>query len=413
VNLADGESIDSTTRIKNNQIQTSSYQLKNPFMKVALTVLVVLIVSCTFAQEYSRPQLLQKADTLIGDYHFDKALELIAEYDDSLDLALLQRKGWCYSKIGDYPRAIESYERIRAVDSLNVESLFQLGQLYSVSDQYKEAMACYQKVILVDSTNGYYFRQYASVAVKSENVIAGIGGYLQAVTLNPRDVESYAQLANIFLDAEQYDVADSMLTDILPRTQNKRLTLLLARAKMGQKKYREVVENVDALLATTDTTATYARLLGVSYFQLDEYAKVIPCMEFLMKKNVEADWVYYYLGVAFQQTHDPVKAITFLNMAVEKGISENIGSYYTQLAMAYEEAKDFKNAIRNYKAAYETSKADILLYHLARNYDVYYKDPRQAQVYYKKYLDSDDTIKLAKQYSQYRLEVLSARGDRN
>jgi tetratricopeptide (TPR) repeat protein len=269
-------------------------------------------------------------------------------------------------------------------------------------------MACYQKLILLDSTNAYYFRQYASAAVKAENVVAAIGGYLQAVTLNPRDVESYAQLANIFLDAEQYDMADSMLTDILTRTQNKRLTLLLARAKMGEKKYREVVESVERLLATTDTTATIAQLLGVSYFQLDEYSKVIPCMKFLVKKNVEADWVYYYLGVAYQQTQDPVNAITFLNMAVEKGISENIGSYYTQLAMAYEETKDFKNAIRNYKAAYETSKADILLYHLARNYDVYYKDPRQAQVYYKKYLDSDDTIKLAKQYSQYRFDVLSA-----
>jgi tetratricopeptide (TPR) repeat protein len=381
-------------------------------MKTVLTAVVVLSVSCALAQEYSRQELLQKADTFIKDYQFNKALDLMNESADTPDVQLLQRKGWCYSKVGDYPRAIEAYERIRSADSLNVEGLFQLGQLYSVSDQYAESMACYRKLIQLDSTNAYYFRQYASVAVKSADVIAAIGAYLRAVALNPRDAESYAQLAGIFLDADQYSMADSMLTSVLSRLENKRLTVLLARAKMGEKKYQEVIENIEPLLALRDTTATYAQLLGISYFQLEEYAKVIPCMQFLVGKNVEADWVYYYLGVAYQQVHDPVNAITFLNMAVEKGISENIGSYYTQLAMAYEDAKDFKNAIRSYKAAYETSKADILLYHLARNYDVYYKDPRQAQLYYKKYLDSDDTIRLAKEYSQYRLDVLSADRER-
>ncbi|MEX2232819.1 MAG: hypothetical protein WD824_11700, partial [Cyclobacteriaceae bacterium] len=99
--------------------------------------------------------------------------------------------------------------------------------------------------------------------------------------------------------------------------------------------------------------------------------------------------------------------IAFLNQAIEESIADHIGTYYNQLAMAYEEIKDFKNAIRYYKTAYETSKSAILLYHLARNYDVYYKDKTQAQLYYKKYLDSDDTIRLAKKYSRYRLDVLT------
>ena len=113
-------------------------------MKAALTALVVLSVSCALAQEYSRQELMQKADTFIKDYQFNKALDLMDESADTLDLQLLQRNGWCYSKVGDYPRAIEAYERLPSADSLNVEGLFQLGQLYSVSDQYPESMACYR-----------------------------------------------------------------------------------------------------------------------------------------------------------------------------------------------------------------------------------------------------------------------------
>jgi hypothetical protein len=95
-----------------------------------------------------------------------------------------------------------------------------------------------------------------------------------------------------------------------------------------------------------------------------------------------------------------------MSRAIESGISENIEVYYSQLARTYEEAKDYKNAIHYYQAAYEKSKTKILLYDLARNYDVYFKDKSTAIAYYKRYLASDDTIKLAREYAKRRLDML-------
>jgi tetratricopeptide (TPR) repeat protein len=160
-------------------------------------------------------------------------------------------------------------------------------------------------------------------------------------------------------------------------------------------------------MMNSDTIPVYARLLGISYFQLDQYDKVLPCMKFLLKSDLKAEWIYYYIGVSFQQRHQPDSAVTYINKAIEEGISDNISNYYTQLASSYEDLKDFKSAIKYYKAAYESSKSDILLYHLARNYDVYYKDKAQAISYYKRYLNSDDTIKIAKEYTRLRLDQLS------
>ena len=376
-------------------------------MKIAMIASLVLSACAVFAQTITTPEVIAEADRLINGYQFEKALTVIDGAQDSLDVTLLQRKGYCYSRLGNYAGAIAAYEAVRMKDSLDREALYRLGQLYSINDQYDQSRICYEKLIRVDSVNSFYFKQYAEVAVKAGDVMTAIGKYLQAVRLNPRDMEAYAKFADLLIDAEQYHFADSMLTSVLSGVESNQLRLLLARANLAEENHEAVVSNVERVLAAGDTSVTSARLLGISYFHLERYGKVIPCMEFLLSKGLKADWIYYFLGASYQQVNDPLKAIEFLNLAIEEGISDNIGTYYTQLGMAYEDAKDFRNAIRNYKSAYETSKADILLYHLARNYDVYYKDKTQAQVYYKRYLDSDDTIKLAKDYSRHRLNALS------
>lgn len=376
-------------------------------MKQILIVTILLSACNAFSQEVHHTEIMREADLLINNYQFGQALSLLNTSADSMNISLLQRKGFCYSRLGNYSDAIIAYEGLRETDSLNRDALHQLGQLYSRNAQYVQAQVCYQKLIDLDSINSFYYKQYASVSVKANDIINGIANYLQTVKLNPRDFEAYAELGNILLEAEQYQFADSMLTRALDTAENSQLRLLLAHAKFGEEEYEAVIENVGQLLIKSDTTPAYARLLGISYFQLDQYKKVIPCMQLLLRSGVKADWIFYYMGVSFQQLNDPKQGIIFLNSAIEESISDNISTYYTQLAMTYEEINDFKNAIRYYKAAYESSKSGILLYHLARNYDVYYKDKTPAQIYYKKYLNSDDTIQIAKEYSRHRLTVLS------
>jgi tetratricopeptide (TPR) repeat protein len=176
---------------------------------------------------------------------------------------------------------------------------------------------------------------------------------------------------------------------------------------MGQQQYKQAIATIGKLIVKRDTLPTYARLLGISYFQLNEYKKVIQCMNYLLNADQKHDWIYYYLGVSYRELNDLPRSIEYMNKAIDEGITENIGAYYTQLARAYQDQKDFKNAIHYYHAAYEKSKSKILLYHLARSYDVYYKDKSTAIAYYRQYLASDDTIRIAKEYSRHRINTLS------
>lgn len=376
-------------------------------MKLIIAAAILLGAVRSFSQQNNVVEIIKEADILSNAYQFGKALDVLNQSEDSVTIGLLQRKAYCYSRLGNYEEAINYYERIMRNDSVNRDALHQLGQLYSRSEQFDTARSFYLRLIRLDSTNSFYYKQFASIAVKQEDFAKAILYYLQALQFNPRDIEAYAQLGSVMMDAEQYEAADSMLTEALALSENPSLRLLLARAKLAEGEYDAVIENVNQLLTKSDTTSSYARLLGISYLQLDQYEKVITCMDFLLKSGIKSDWIFYYLGVSYRETKHPEEGIQFLNLAIEESISDNISTYYATLALAYEEIRDFKNAIRYYKAAYESSKSDILLYHLARNYDVYYKDKTQALIYYKKYLDSDDTIKLAKNYSRQRLSVLS------
>ena len=370
-------------------------------MKRILTLLLVSFALFVNGQE------LKEANELIENFQFEKALTVLSQLNDSSDIHIPLQSGYCYSRLGNYKSAIESYRHALQLDPSNRVALNYLGQIYSRSNQYTLAEECYNKLISIDSLNGFYYKQYASLAASANLDSLAATLYSKTLKLNPKDMESYSSLGNIFLESENYLELDSMIGRALTVDSLQASILLLkAKSELGQHKYKEVIATVKKILERSDTQPIHARLLGISYFQVNEYEKVVQCMNYLLLTGVKSDWVYYYLGASYRELNDLPKSIEAMNKAIDAGISENIGIYYSQLAKAYEESKDYKNAIHYYKAAYEKSKSKILLYHLARNYDVYFKDKAAAIGYYKRYLASDDTIKLAREYSKRRLDSL-------
>lgn len=374
-----------------------------------LLVLLFACISITVAAQddiyFVEEDPIKKADQFIQEFQFDKALRVLNDPKDSANISVISRKGHCYFRLGNFGQAILQYEKILAIDSTQTNALFQLAQLYSRNTQFEEAEQCFVKLIAIDSTNSFYRKQYGVLATQTSSLVNATLQFKEAIKYNPRDVEAYILLSNTLLEMEFYGALDTILTEAITRIKSPQLKLLLAKTYLGQERYREVIETTQSIMKG-DTIPTYARLLGISYFELQEYDKAIPCMDFLIRHGMGVEWVYYYMGVSLREVNQIDSSIAYLNKAVDKGISENIHNYYSQLASTYEAKKDFKNAIKYYKAAYETSKADILLYHLARNYDEYYKDKTQAIQYYKRYLNSDDTIKVAKEFVRYRLDQL-------
>lgn len=349
-------------------------------------------------------ELLHQADSLMASYKFEKALQILATSDVE-DLAILLRIGQCQYRLGASEAAIIPYERVLLLDSANSTALNQLGQLYARKGDYEKAMESYRVLVHQDAENSYYSKQVGLMASRAGDKMYGIKWLSKALVLNPSDTEASLALGTILLDFQNYVLVDSIVREALVLEPSfKPLLVLKAKSAFEQKKYSEVIPVVNDLVEQSDTTALYARLLGVSYFHLGEYRNVITYMTYLLGNNYDYDWIYYYMGIASRELGDHPVAIDWFKLAAQKSMSDNTRIYYSQLGQSYEDVGDYQRAIGAYRAAYNYSKEGILLYHLARNYDVYYKDKATALTYYQKYLESDDTTRLAKEYAKKRVQ---------
>ena len=358
----------------------------------------------TTSVDNAQSELIKRADSLMVNYKFENALSVLTK-GDSMNRDILLRIGQCNFRLGTSGPAIRPYERVLKMDSSNITALNHLGLLYAREGDFKKALSSFIQLIKLDPTNSYYCKQAGSMASRMEDMVTAKFWFRKALNYNPSDGEASLALGNILMELEEYQSVDSIVQLALAvDPQFKPMLVLRAKSAFEQEHYESVVITLNNLLTKSDTTALYARMLGVSYFHLQEYTKLTSCMNFLLKNRYEQEWSYYYMGVASRELGDVPASINWFKQAAQKSISENTKIYYTELGQSYEQAGDYQGAIRAYRAAYTYSKDGILLYHLARNYDTYYKDKTLATEYYKKYLESDDTIRRTKEYARKRLQ---------
>jgi tetratricopeptide (TPR) repeat protein len=227
----------------------------------------------------------------------------------------------------------------------------------------------------------------------------------EACKLNPTDVEALLALGNILFDMDDYEGADKIVQQALASAPAFRPVLLLqAKLAYEQHQYTTAISTLNKLILSSDTTVLFARMLCVSYFNLRDYSNVMNCVNFLIRNHFDSEWLYYYMGVAVRELGNVKGSVDWFKLAIDRSISDNMKTYYSQLAKSYESIGDYANAIRAYKAAYNYSMEGIYLYHLARNYDIFYKDKSTALLYYEKYLQSEDTVRLAREYARLRMQ---------
>lgn len=347
---------------------------------------------------------LREADSLMLAYKFEAALRRL-EKCDSTRTDILLRISQCNVRLGITDAAIRALERVLQMDSTNLAALNQLGQLHSRNGDYSNALECFVRLIAEDSTNGFYYKQAGLMAGRMEDRHLARDFFSRALNFNPGDVESSLALGNILMEMEDYEGVDAVVRLALALApDSKPMLILSARSDLEQQDYESVVITVHSLLRQSDTTVLYARLLGESYLSLGKYEDLLTCMDFLLLNRVDDERVHYCIGVAMRELGEEEAAIPWFERAAEKSISPNTKVYFSNMGQCYEAIKNYPEAIKAYRKAYNYSKDPILLYHLARNYDVYYKEKGQALDHYRRYLGSSDTTRAAREYARRRMQ---------
>jgi len=155
-----------------------------------------------------------------------------------------------------------------------------------------------------------------------------------------------------------------------------------------------------------DLNSYYHKMLGYSYLKIDSVDLAINYLERSLVKEGTPEHAHYYLASAYNSKGDHETAIFHYEKAIEAGISKDVDIYHRNLAKIFDQKKDLKNAIPHYEDAYKYGKSPVILFYLARAYDVYYEDKNVAIRYYRKYEKSADKNPEYKNYAKERRKYL-------
>lgn len=388
---------------------------------ISTGLIAIMFYTNSVAQQRDATQLTELGlDTLnvcetgnqyLAKYQFKEAKKALKRcyLEDTTNIDCLKKIALCSNKLGQLKDAKSIYSQIVEMDSTNLTALNQLGLLYQKESNYKKSLSQYKKLATLDSLNSYYHKKIAELSLKMGAIPNALFGYLQTHQLNPTDVEVIMELSKLYKQMEFYEKADSLIQKgISLDSTNIKLRLLLAKSAYTQKKYATVIRNLQPVMALTKDTSSYVlKLLGVSSFHVKDYAQAIHSLNKVVDSKQASEIIHYYLGLAYKASNKFKLSTQHFEEAITLGISDNVPTYYTNLAISLEEQGKHGAAIKAYQAAYKSSENKILLYHLARNYDAYYENKQTALQYYERYVAANDTDNIKfKDYSNYRISEL-------
>jgi tetratricopeptide (TPR) repeat protein len=378
--------------------------------------LITIVLFCCFALQLTAQESTNNECSRVAEYislhRFEDALSILNQHCES-NTENIFRKGFCYFKLGNYKQANSAFLQVLKQDSLHTPTLLHLGLLNYQDQKYKAALKYFEALIDIEKGSSWYYKQSAISAFKAGEISKSVEYYNHTLKLNPADFEAAGNLIELYILMDGFfsdnlntaeEVANKMLK-IDPEN-----TLMLSKkAKVAYKakNYKTVYSTVHDLMQLGDSSSATLKMLGISCHSLKKNKEAILYLEEILKRKEESDVIHYYLGLAWREEGNHKKSVEHLEKSILLSFGENLPHYYTQLAVTYEEKKEYAKALKYYQAAYQETKDNVLLFHLARNYDLHYKDKKKALQYYEKYLASNDTINQNYQeYSRFRVKDL-------
>jgi len=369
---------------------------------VFITIILILFSNFTavnsqtdIGKRESSTKSYQKGVRLFKNYKYSEALEYFNNcYSiNKNEKKCLLKLAECNYRLGNYTKAKNNFKHLVSIDSTDIFSLNQLALIYNYESNYRKAIMYYEDIIKIDSTNSYYYTQLGQLYKRAENVPVSVEYYNKALQINPKNTQVINELANFYLNIGLFAKADSFVNDgIIIDSTNIRLLTTRTKILYRQQKYDKAVKQINSILdQTKDTSSLLLRLLAISTFNLKEYKFAIVLLEKIVSQKEESEVIYYFLGKSYLEAGENKKSVFYFNKALEEGISGNVSTYYFNIAYIQEKQGKYLKAAKNFKEAYHYSKEKILLYKIAKNYDMAFKDKKPALNYYKKYIKQNDS----------------------
>ncbi len=353
-------------------------------------------------------QYLQQAQQKFEAFAFDSALYYYqkAYFLDTLNKKSIRGIAKSLEKKGQAQFSKRYYYKILNIDDKDIGALYALATLYRKEKKYTKALAYFQTLHQIDTTNAFYYKKMALLYQDLKNDSLAILNYKKCLDWNFEDKKSAQSLATIYYKHKKYELANETLH---PYINNKYVDNAIIRLYISilyqLNKYEQVIENGERLLKKNDSSVTIIKSMGLSYFQLQDYASSLKTFS-LIPDNQRSSGVFYYMGLCENELQEYEKALDYFNQAITSVYTDDYHRFFIHAGFALEELKSPELAIQKLRFGYEITHHPDLIFHLARIYDEYYKDKSVALKHYQKYLKHTPKNALFIKFCNERIEVL-------
>jgi len=329
-----------------------------------------------------RPQDVE-ASRRLGDALFDRKDEAgaLAAYRTVIK-ADPTAKGFHKRYVGLVVRSGNEAEKMAALTAAiaanegDVTMYAELGKLHKAKGDFVKAASMYEQASKLQPNNADYIGELADCQLRSGNVNAAAQNLQQAIMLNPKAVNEYRTLGDLY---------------------------------MQQKKTDQALDAYKKFLDKSPSDSKIAQLVGDNAFDKKQFADAFKYLS-MVKDNNTTDY-YYRLGRSAQETNNAKAAIEALEKfrAASRGSKTpdpNRNEVFKALSLAYEKAGENDKAastieeylkgppaVKDQEAAYkrallvEAKNADVAIRIFEENTAAYPRDHRnflKAGVYYSK-----------------------------
>lgn len=347
----------------------------------------------------------------LGSYQFEQAKLALEELPDSLKEEELYHsyRAQIARARGDLQEARSAYEAWIALDSNSLKAYLAWAQVESQAHNYPKAAKLYLSLIARDSLNPYFYKLLAYLELKRESSIGALIAFEKVLELNPKDQEAAAQLSKLYLDLEQFQLADSLLQGhLVLDSMSRPLNRLYLQSAFLQKQYPEAAKRAAfSLKELGDSSLAILRMSGIANYHIQEWSVATDLLLKALDSSSDKEQILFYLGMIHIAREEHQKGQAYLKLAMQEGTSKAMAVYQLNLALSYDETAKYQKAIPLYQAVWESSQSPLMLYYLARAYDQYYADKGPAKDHYQLFLNSagDDYYRY-QDYSRKRIAEL-------
>ncbi len=163
-----------------------------------------------------------------------------------------------------------------AAGEANVAMYAQLGEIYKKAGNFPKAIQMFEKASQLDQKNGTLLSSLAECQAKNGNADEAAMTYEQAIAMNANANKEYKALGDLYMQLKKTDAALRSYKKFLEKNQDNTIAKFIGEQALAQKNFPEAVKYLGMVGGADARSPQFLFMYGKACYQARDDAKALP-----------------------------------------------------------------------------------------------------------------------------------------